>query len=53
MSSELKVLLLALALILISIFFFWLSSRHCSQVEYQDLNGSHFIQVCEGENGND
>jgi hypothetical protein len=53
MSKELKLLLIAFGLILVSIFVFWLQSRNCSQVEYQDLNGSHTIQVCKGENGNE
>jgi hypothetical protein len=49
MSSELKILLFTIMLIGIGITALMFSLRHCDTVEYQDLNGSHFIQVCEGE----
>jgi hypothetical protein len=49
MSSELKILLFTIMLIGIGITALMFSLRNCETIEYQDLNGSHFIQVCEGK----
>jgi len=49
MSSELKMLLLTIMLIGVGVLALLISQRNCYQVEYQDLNGSHFTTVCEGE----
>ena len=49
MSSKLKILLFTIMLIGIGITALVLSLRHCETIEYQDLNGSHFMQVCEGK----
>jgi hypothetical protein len=48
-SSELKILLFTIMLISIGITALIFSLQNCETVEYQDLNGSHFIQVCKGE----
>ena len=50
MSSEMKLLLLTIMLIAVGIVAFWYSLRNCHQVEYQDLSGSHFVNVCEEGN---
>lgn len=47
MSKELKLLLISFLLILVAIVIFWYQQQGCHQVEYQDLQGSHTIQVCE------
>ena len=47
MNKELKLLLVAFGLILISIIVFWYEQQGCHQVEYQDLDGSHTVTVCE------
>jgi len=49
MSSELKILLFTIMLIGIGIIALIFSLGNCETVEYQDLNGSHFMQVCEGK----
>jgi len=48
-NKELKLLLIALGLILLGVASMFWMYRGCEQVEYQDLNGSHFMQVCKGE----
>lgn len=49
MNKELKLLLFSLlGLIVAIIILYWATNRHCEMVEYQDLDGSHFVQVCEG-----
>jgi hypothetical protein len=48
-NKELKLLLIAFALLLLGIAAMFWQYRGCETVEYQDLNGSHFMQVCEGE----
>jgi len=50
MNNELKMLLIAFMLLIVGIVVFWYQQQGCHQVEYQDLNGSHFMQVCEGKN---
>jgi hypothetical protein len=49
MNSELKLLLIAGSLLLIGLLFLLNAKSHCQQVEYQDLNGTHYTQVCGGE----
>ena len=47
MNKELKLLLITLGLILVSILVFWYQQQGCYQVEYQDVDGSHYTTVCE------
>jgi len=47
MNKELKLLLITLGLMLVGIVWFWYQQQGCYQVEYQDLNGSHYTTVCE------
>lgn len=47
MTKELKMVLITLMLITIGIIALWWSQRNCYQIEYQDLNGSHWLNVCE------
>ena len=49
MSKELKMLLIAFALMLVGIVVIWYENLGCYQVEYQDLQGSHYTTVCEGK----
>jgi hypothetical protein len=49
MNKELKLLLIALGLILLGVASMFWMYQGCEQVEYQDLNGTHYMQVCEGE----
>ena len=49
MNRELKMLLIAFMLLIVGIVAFWYQQQGCYQVEYQDLNGSHFTTVCEGK----
>jgi flagellar biosynthesis/type III secretory pathway M-ring protein FliF/YscJ len=48
-SKELKMLLIAFLLILVGIVVIWWENQNCYQVEYQDLQGSHTVQVCDQE----
>jgi hypothetical protein len=48
-SKELKMLLVSILLMFIGGFLLWLGQRDCEMIEYQDLDGSHFIQVCKGQ----
>ena len=48
MSDEKLVLLLvAFVLVMVGALFYWKSLPTCHQEEYQDLNGTHQITVCE------
>jgi len=49
MNQELKMLLIAFMLLIVGIVVFWYQQQGCYQVEYQDLNGSHYMTVCEGK----
>lgn len=47
-----KNLLLLLISIVLVIVGFWVAvetSRDCEQIEYQDLQGTHYMTVCKGE----
>lgn len=48
MSKELKLLLISVGLVVAGVIALLLSARNCEYVEYQDLDGSHYVQVCEG-----
>lgn len=52
MSKEIWLLLGALGVILISIFF-WNQSRNCYTIEYENPQGSQTAQICKGQNGNE
>ena len=49
MNSELKLLIVAGSLLLIGLLFLLAGESNCETVEYQDLNGTHYTQVCGGE----
>jgi hypothetical protein len=48
MSKEAKLLFISMALVVLGAIALWLSARTCDTIEYQDLDGTHTMQVCEG-----
>ena len=49
MNSELKLLIVATSVLLVGFLFLLNAKSRCENVEYQDLNGTHYTQVCGGE----
>ena len=50
MSKEAKLLLVSVVLVLLGAVMLVLSARDCETIEYQDLSGTHTMQVCKGGN---
>ena len=49
MSDELRLLLVSILLLMLGFVALTWQTKECYPVEYQDLNGSHYVQVCEGD----
>ena len=49
MNDKLRLLLLAFLLVMLGFVATTWQTVKCYPVEYQDLNGSHYVQVCEGD----
>ena len=49
MNKELKLLLLSILLVIVGLIALTWQTNKCYPVEYQDLNGSHYVEVCEGD----
>jgi hypothetical protein len=48
MSKEAKLLLISIVLVILGAVVLVLSARECDTIEYQDLDGTHTMQICEG-----
>jgi hypothetical protein len=49
MSSELRLLLISILLVVVGFVALTWQTYRCYPVEYQDINGSHYVEVCEGD----
>lgn len=49
MSDKLRLLLIAFLLVIVGFVALTWQTVKCYPVEYQDLNGSHYVQVCGGD----
>lgn len=49
MNDKLRLLLIAFLLVMLGFVALTWQTGKCYPVEYQDLNGSHYVQVCEGD----
>ena len=47
MNAELKLLLVSIVLTLLGFLFLIIGQSKCENVEYQDSQGTHVIQVCQ------
>jgi hypothetical protein len=48
-NKELRLLLLSILLVVVGFVALTWQTKNCYPVEYQDINGSHYVQVCEGD----
>jgi hypothetical protein len=49
MNKELKMLLISILLVVIGFVALTWQTKYCYPVEYQDIDGSHCVQVCKGD----
>jgi len=49
MSKELRLLLLSLLLVVAGFVALAWQTNKCYPVEYQNINGSHYVEVCGGD----
>jgi hypothetical protein len=49
MNKQLKLLLISILLVCVGFVALTWQTVKCYPVEYQDINGSHYVQVCEGD----
>jgi hypothetical protein len=49
MSDELRLLLISILLLVLGFVALTWQTKECYQLEYQNLTGTHFKQVCEGD----
>ena len=48
-NSKEKLLLITVILVFLVLIFLPIEKQNCYPVEYQNLTGTHTVQVCEGE----
>lgn len=49
MSDELRLLLISVLLLILGFVALTWQTKECYQLEYQNLSGTHFKQVCKGD----
>ena len=48
-NKELRLLLISILLVIVGFVALTWQTYRCYPVKYQDINGSHYVEVCEGD----